>query len=137
MMRTFNMGIGMLLVVPFKKFKKAQTLSDRAGERAHTIGHIVKGERKVTYSWRSRNLLMKRLGILLSGRGSNFEAIANNIENGSLEAEIAIVISNVPEAGGLQVARERGLKTLLIPSAGKKREAHEAEVIAALQSAKV
>jgi len=50
MMRTFNMGIGMLLVVPFKKFKKAQTLIDRAGERAHTIGRIVKGERKVTYS---------------------------------------------------------------------------------------
>lgn len=50
MMRTFNMGIGMLLVVPFKKFKKAQTLIDRAGEKAYTIGRIVKGERKVTYS---------------------------------------------------------------------------------------
>src|SRR4051812_20223112 len=80
---------------------------------------------------------MKKLGILLSGRGSNFEAIANNIENGSLAAEIAIVISNVPDAGGLEIARRRGLKTLVIPSTGKKREAHEAEVIAALQSAKV
>jgi phosphoribosylglycinamide formyltransferase-1 len=77
------------------------------------------------------------LGILLSGRGSNFEAIATNVENGSLAAEIAIVISNVPDAGGLEIARRRGLKTLVIPSAGKKREAHEAEVIAALQSPKV
>jgi phosphoribosylformylglycinamidine cyclo-ligase len=50
MMRTFNMGIGMLLVVPSKKFKKAQTVLDRAGEKYYTIGRIVKGERKVSYS---------------------------------------------------------------------------------------
>lgn len=50
MMRTFNMGIGMILVVPPKKFKKAQTLLERAGEKAHVIGRIVSGERKVMYS---------------------------------------------------------------------------------------
>jgi phosphoribosylformylglycinamidine cyclo-ligase len=50
MMRTFNMGIGMLLVVPSKKFKKAQTVLDRAGEKYYAIGRIVKGERKVSYS---------------------------------------------------------------------------------------
>ena len=50
MMRTFNMGIGMLLVVPSKKFKKAQTVLDRAGERCYAVGRIVKGERKVSYS---------------------------------------------------------------------------------------
>jgi phosphoribosylformylglycinamidine cyclo-ligase len=50
MMRTFNMGIGMLLVVPSKKFKKAQTVLDRAGEKYYTVGRIVKGERKVSYS---------------------------------------------------------------------------------------
>jgi phosphoribosylformylglycinamidine cyclo-ligase len=50
MMRTFNMGIGMVLVVPFKKFKKAQTLIDRAGEKVYTIGRIAKGDRKVLYS---------------------------------------------------------------------------------------
>ena len=50
MMRTFNMGIGMILVVPPKKFKKAQTLLERAGEKAHVIGRIVPGERKVMYS---------------------------------------------------------------------------------------
>ncbi|HUR36364.1 MAG TPA: phosphoribosylformylglycinamidine cyclo-ligase [Terriglobales bacterium] len=50
MMRTFNMGIGMVLVVPSKKFKKAQTLIDRAGEKCYTIGRVTKGEHKVTYS---------------------------------------------------------------------------------------
>src|SRR6202795_1226146 len=50
MLRTFNMGLGMLLVVPSKKFKKAQSVLERVGEKAYTIGRIVKGERKVTYS---------------------------------------------------------------------------------------
>ena len=50
MLRTFNMGLGMLLVVPSKKFKKAQTVLERAGERAFTVGRIVKGERKVMYT---------------------------------------------------------------------------------------
>jgi len=50
MMRTFNMGIGMVLVVPAKKFKKAQTVLDRAGEKSHTIGRIIKGDRKVSYA---------------------------------------------------------------------------------------
>jgi phosphoribosylformylglycinamidine cyclo-ligase len=50
MLRTFNMGLGMLLVIPSKKFKKAQTLLERAGEKPYTVGRIVKGERKVLYS---------------------------------------------------------------------------------------
>jgi phosphoribosylformylglycinamidine cyclo-ligase len=50
MLRTFNMGIGMILVVPFKRFKKVMTLIDRAGEKAFTIGRTVKGEHRVTYS---------------------------------------------------------------------------------------
>ncbi len=50
MLRTFNMGIGMLLVVPAKKFKKAQTLLERAGEKFYSVGRIVKGDRKVMYS---------------------------------------------------------------------------------------
>jgi len=50
MFRTFNMGLGMLLVVPAKKFKKAQSVLDRAGEKAYTVGRIVKGERKVMYT---------------------------------------------------------------------------------------
>jgi phosphoribosylformylglycinamidine cyclo-ligase len=50
MLRTFNMGIGMVLVVPAKKFKKAQSVIERAGEKSHTIGRIVKGDRKVIYA---------------------------------------------------------------------------------------
>ena len=50
MLRTFNMGLGMLLVVNPKKFKKAQTLLERAGEKYFNVGRIVKGERKVMYS---------------------------------------------------------------------------------------
>ena len=50
MLRTFNMGLGMLLVVPSAKFKKAQTVLERVGEKAYTIGRIIKGERKVLYS---------------------------------------------------------------------------------------
>ena len=50
MLRTFNMGLGMLLVVPNKKFKKAQTLLERASEKSYTVGRIVKGDRKVTYT---------------------------------------------------------------------------------------
>ncbi|MGA8836350.1 MAG: AIR synthase-related protein, partial [Candidatus Sulfotelmatobacter sp.] len=50
MLRTFNMGLGMLVVVPLAKFKKAQGVLDRVGEKAYTVGRIVKGERKVIYS---------------------------------------------------------------------------------------
>jgi len=80
---------------------------------------------------------LKKLGILLSGRGSNFEAIADSIQSGKLEAEIAIVISNRAEARGLESAKRRGLRTQLIPSKGRVREDHDREVIAALKSADV
>jgi len=68
---------------------------------------------------------MKRLAILLSGRGSNFEAIADNAARGSLEADIAVVISNRPEARGLLVARERGIHAVALTSRGMDREAYD------------
>jgi phosphoribosylglycinamide formyltransferase-1 len=81
---------------------------------------------------------MKNLGILLSGRGSNFVAIADNLANGDIsDARIAIVISNRPDAPGLETARRRGLKALAIPSKGKPREEHDREVVAALVEHKV
>jgi phosphoribosylglycinamide formyltransferase-1 len=81
---------------------------------------------------------MKNLGILLSGRGSNFEAIAKNMALGRIpDARIAIVISNRAEAGGIAVARVLGLETLVIQSKGRDREAHDREVVAALQQHKV
>jgi phosphoribosylglycinamide formyltransferase 1 len=77
---------------------------------------------------------MKLLGILLSGRGSNFVAIADSIDAGRIaDARIAIVISNKADAPGLEAARQRGLKALVIPSKGKAREEHDREVVAALK----
>ena len=80
---------------------------------------------------------MSRLGILLSGRGSNFEAIADSIEAGRLEAEIAIVISNNPRAKGLERARQRGLQAVCIPSKAMEREAYDRMVVAELRKAQV
>jgi len=76
---------------------------------------------------------MKRLGILISGRGSNFEAIADNIQRGTLDAEIAVVISNRPEAPGLSAARSRGLNAVSIPSKGLDREVYDRMLIAELR----
>ena len=81
---------------------------------------------------------MKNLGILLSGRGSNFEAIAANVSAGRIpDARIAVVISNKPDAAGIETARRLGLTALLIPSKGKEREDHDREVAAALKKHKV
>lgn len=81
---------------------------------------------------------MKQLGILLSGRGSNFEAIAANVSSGKIaNTRIVIVISNRADAGGIEAAKRLGLETLVVPSKGKEREAHDREVVAALQSHKV
>jgi phosphoribosylglycinamide formyltransferase-1 len=78
---------------------------------------------------------MKRLGILLSGRGSNFLAIAESIRLGRLQAEIAIVISNRQDAAGIHSAQALGLKTLILPSKGCPREEHDQHVVAALREA--
>jgi phosphoribosylglycinamide formyltransferase 1 len=81
---------------------------------------------------------VKALGILLSGRGSNFVAIADSIDAGRISAaRIAVVISNVAEAPGIAIARQRGLHGLVIPSKGKPREEHDREVVAALRQNKV
>jgi phosphoribosylglycinamide formyltransferase 1 len=77
---------------------------------------------------------MKRLGVLLSGRGSNFEAIADNIAAGRLDAEIAVVVSNRPEALGLEAARRRGLNACSMPSRGLDREDYDRQVIAVLRA---
>jgi len=81
---------------------------------------------------------MHSLGILLSGRGSNFVAIADSIDAGRIpDARIAVVISNKADAPGIATARQRGLKALVIPSKGKPREEHDREVVAALIEHKV
>lgn len=72
---------------------------------------------------------MKRLGILISGRGSNFEAIAENIAERKLEAEIAVVISNRTDARGLEIAKARGIHAVCLPSRGLDREVYDRMVI--------
>ena len=77
---------------------------------------------------------MHSLAILLSGRGSNFVAIADSVDAGRIpDARLVIVISNRADAPGIAVARERGLNPLIIPSKGKPREEHDREVVAALK----
>jgi phosphoribosylglycinamide formyltransferase 1 len=77
---------------------------------------------------------MKSLGILLSGRGSNFVAIADSIDAGRIpDTRIAVVIANKTDAPGIATARQRGLNALVIPSRGKPREEHDREVVAALK----
>jgi phosphoribosylglycinamide formyltransferase-1 len=80
---------------------------------------------------------MSRLGILISGRGSNFEAIARNIESGALHAESAVVISNRPDAPGLKIAADRGLNVRSIPSKGLDREVYDRQLVECLQENRV
>ena len=81
---------------------------------------------------------MQRLGILLSGRGSNFIALAEAIRELRLPgAEIAVVLSNLPDAAGLEAAHKLGIPAVAIPSAGRKRADHDAEIIALLHQHRV
>lgn len=80
---------------------------------------------------------MKRLGILISGRGSNFLAIADAIASGKLTAEIAVVISNRADAPGIAAARDRGLNAVVLPSKGVDRDVYGNQLIAELEKAGV
>lgn len=80
---------------------------------------------------------MKKLGILLSGRGSNFQAIARNVQASKIPAEIAIVISNKADAQGLETARAMGLEAVCVPSKGLKREEYDRRVVALLKQKQV
>jgi phosphoribosylglycinamide formyltransferase 1 len=82
--------------------------------------------------------MAKRIGVLLSGRGSNFEALADSISAGRIPgAEIALVLSNREGAPGIDRAKSRGLATLVIPSKGLERETYDRQVVTALREAKV
>src|SRR5713101_4488804 len=79
-----------------------------------------------------------RLGILISGRGSNMVALADAVRDGGIpNAEIAIVISDQPNASGLNKAKERGIETLVIERRGRRREDHDREIVAALSAKNV
>ncbi len=82
--------------------------------------------------------MTKRIGVLLSGRGSNFVALADSIDAGRIrDAEIALVVSNRENAPGLALAQQRGLPTKVVPSKGIEREAYDRIVVAALNEARV
>ncbi|HEY1423605.1 MAG TPA: phosphoribosylglycinamide formyltransferase [Candidatus Acidoferrum sp.] len=82
--------------------------------------------------------MTKRIGVLLSGRGSNFEALADSVVAGRIpNAEIALVLSNREGAQGIDRAKSRGFATSVIPSKGLEREAYDRQVVAALREAKV
>ena len=82
--------------------------------------------------------MKKRLGVLLSGRGSNFEALADSVAAGRIpDAQIAIVIANREGAQGIDRATARGIPTLVLPSRGLEREAYDRQVVAALRENKV
>jgi phosphoribosylglycinamide formyltransferase-1 len=77
--------------------------------------------------------MKKRIGVLLSGRGSNFVALADSVAAGRIpNAEIAIVISNREGAPGIDKAKERGIPTKVIPSKGLEREVYDRQVVAVL-----
>src|SRR5215831_18323561 len=82
--------------------------------------------------------MTKRIGVLLSGRGSNFEALADSVAAGRIpHAEISLVLSNREGAPGIEKARQRGLKTCIIPSKGLEREAYDRQVVAVLRERQV
>jgi phosphoribosylglycinamide formyltransferase-1 len=80
---------------------------------------------------------MKRIGILISGRGSNMEAIARNVATGSIDAVISVVISNRENAGGLEAARRMGIPAVVIPSKGIPREDYDRLLVAELKQRNV
>ncbi len=81
---------------------------------------------------------MKRIAVLLSGRGSNFEAIAESVRAGRIrDAELTIVVSNRESAGGIEKTRQRGIEAVVIPSKGKQREEYDREVVALLKEKKI
>ena len=81
---------------------------------------------------------MNRIAVLLSGRGSNFEAIAESVRAGRIrDAEVAVVVSNRESASGIEKARQRGIEAVVIPSKGKQREEYDREVVALLKQKKI
>ena len=89
-------------------------------------------------SQRLETIERARIGILISGRGSNMIALAEAMHDGRIaNAEIAIVISDQPNAGGLVKARELGIETLVVERRGRPREQHDQEVVAALAARRI
>ena len=148
MYRDFNMGIGMVLAVPAKQAEAVMKKAAKLGEKAYLIGEIVKGKQVVKYeedrvkdqaqgasdqvtfsllldpgpSRRSFFMKKVKIGVLVSGRGSNLQAIIDNIEQGRLSAEIAVVISDQADAYSLERAKKHNIPAVHISAKGVQRE---------------
>ena len=110
MFRAFNMGIGLIVVcAAADRERRDRRCSRRRGERgAASIGRVVAGDRDVRYT-----VVNRRLGVLISGRGSTSSRSSTRSRDGELDATIAVVISNRADAAGLQRAREAGIEARL------------------------
>ena len=126
--RSFNLGVGMIVAVSKRDAAEACKLVRDAWQIGKG-GEVRRG--------RPGHLSMKRLGILLSGRGSNFEAIAANVRTGSIDAEIAVVLSSRADARGLETARSLGLDAVCRPSKGIPREIYDQGVAEELRRREV
>ena len=134
--RTFNIGVGMIFAVPRNSPREIGSRSETG--RRKTMGDW--GSDWAAQAERPRRIQLKhslRLGVLISGRGSNLEAIANSIQRGRLDAEIAIVISNRAGAPGVDFATQRGLPVRIIASAGLERDVYDKMLIDELQTHEV
>lgn len=80
---------------------------------------------------------LKRIGVLVSGRGSNLQALIDAARCGELGGEVAVVVSNVETAAGLERARRAGIPTAFRDHRGKKREAFDAEIVEILRAHRV
>ena len=123
----------MIFAVPARGAARAEAVLEKLGETPFRIGVGDCAAARTP----ARGVPVKRLGILISGRGSNFEAIAANIERGALEAEIGVVIANRAEAPGLEIARRRGLNAVCLPSRGLDREIYDRAVVEELEKCRV
>src|SRR5262249_29637630 len=102
-----------------------------ARDRRKAVADRDRGDRE---AWEAAGgIPVRRLGILISGRGANFEAIADRVASGAVDAVIAVGFWNRADARGLETARERGLNAACVPSKGLDREVYDRSLIAELQ----
>ena len=143
MLRTFNMGIGLILVVSREESAAVVDALAAAGERgAGIIGEIMRARCAVrAIRWLTARMNVeraqtnRRIGVLISGRGSNLQALIDATQDGRLAATIAVVISNRQDAAGLERARRAGLETVCISHAGwPSRDDFDRALVRELQS---
>ncbi len=140
MFRVFNMGIGLILVVPAAEVQPVVARATALGDRAYQIGTSWRStDEGHWWSMSTKRADALRVAVLVSGRGSNLQAVIEAIEAGTVRASIVAVISNKQDAPALERARRHGLSALFIdpkPYAGRpdSREAYDREVLAILQS---